>query len=625
MKKTWWLAGLVAAAGNLFGQISFEISTVSSGCNPTHVVAGDFNGDGKTDLAFTCKPNSTSPFEVLLGAGNGTFGNPKPISGTALGTVMGNRLVAADFDGDGKTDLAYISSDGNLNVLLSAGDGTFRTLVTTPSNPKLGLAAAGDINGDKIPDLVFVSGANDSLVTYEFGKGNGTFGSPTVVAWPLFATTPVGNVSPSPQDFTVVLTDLNGDGINDIVVPVQQTIMPAVGGGGELQICLIYGLLSHQGEFAAPALIMNPFDGDSNFAGGDFDGDGKIDYATWGVINGGALTYQLGSTGAAYGANFTFDGPAAAADFAGDGKTDLIWASDSLNALVAISFTGGQFQKSGFTNLGASPVDLIVADLNGDGLPDVVVASVSGGVIGINNSPVQPKVTGALNAASFAGTTLAPGSLASVFGIGFVDTPASASAIPLPISLGGISVTVGGVPAPLLFVSSKQINFQVPWTLPAGSADLVVTTAGTALNTFPVQIAAVNPGIFTLQFGIGQAIAINTDGTLVGPTGSISGLNTHPAKPGDTIVILATGLGAVTPTVGSGAASGDTLRNTVTLPTVLIGGKSANVSFSGLSPQFVGVNQLNVVVPEIGPGIVSLQIESGGITTSDKVTIAVGQ
>jgi uncharacterized protein (TIGR03437 family) len=240
------------------------------------------------------------------------------------------------------------------------------------------------------------------------------------------------------------------------------------------------------------------------------------------------------------------------------------------------------------------------------------------------SAPATPVISAALNGASFAATQmLTSGSLASLFGTALATGNVEASTIPLPFSLGGVSLTVQGIPAPLLFVSSGQINFQVPWTVQFGSADIVVSVNGTVSAKFTATLGGVSPGIFSAQSGAGPAIAINSDGSLAAPSGSIPGFPTHPAKVGDTIIILGTGLGLVTPAIASGAASSDTFRRTIITPAVLIGGSPATVSFSGLSPQFVGVNQLNVVVPNIPAGVVPLQIEEAGIRTPDKVTIAV--
>jgi uncharacterized protein (TIGR03437 family) len=236
---------------------------------------------------------------------------------------------------------------------------------------------------------------------------------------------------------------------------------------------------------------------------------------------------------------------------------------------------------------------------------------------------------GVLNAASFdRAMPVTPGALISIFGSNLAATTATADSIPLSTVLGGVNVKVNGVDAPLTGVfpsaNGDQINAQLPWNVQPGAAQVVVTRNGVASAPQSFQIGQFSPGIFTTQFGVGQAIAINLDGSLAAPAGSIPGLATRPARAGDTIIILATGLGAVTPAPISGAASGEALRSTTTPPTVLIGGVSAPVDFAGLSPDFVGVNQLNVRIPPgVTPGVVSLQISVGGITTSNQVTIAV--
>jgi uncharacterized protein (TIGR03437 family) len=240
------------------------------------------------------------------------------------------------------------------------------------------------------------------------------------------------------------------------------------------------------------------------------------------------------------------------------------------------------------------------------------------------NTTIIPATTGAANGASFvAGEPLTAGALASVFGNGFASSNVYASAIPLPTTLGNASVTIGGFPAPLLFVSSQQINLQVPWEVSGTTADIVVSVNGNVLAPFQAHIGPVSPGVFTAQSGTGQAIAINPDGSLAGPEGSIPGTALHPAKVGDPLVILATGLGPVTPKIADGHNASDALRDTLTTPKVMIGGQPAVVSFSGLSPQFVGLNQINVTVPKVQAGVVPLEISIGGITTSNQVTIAV--
>jgi uncharacterized protein (TIGR03437 family) len=239
---------------------------------------------------------------------------------------------------------------------------------------------------------------------------------------------------------------------------------------------------------------------------------------------------------------------------------------------------------------------------------------------------------GILNGASFAkGQAITPGSLITIFGTNLASKLAQADTIPLSNSLGGVSVLfINGNTAkntPMLFANGTQLNVQVPWDLvPAGASanvKVIVTSNGVNSNTETVAVGPFSPGVFASN---GMAIAVNnSDGTLAWPTGAVPGLATHPAKPGDVLIVYATGLGAVANPPANGQNSLDQLRTTLVTPQILIGGVSAKVDFSGLSPQFVGVNQINVTVPDTASGNnVPFQIVLGGITTTG-TTIAVSQ
>ncbi len=237
---------------------------------------------------------------------------------------------------------------------------------------------------------------------------------------------------------------------------------------------------------------------------------------------------------------------------------------------------------------------------------------------------------GVLNGASYIrGQPVAPGSIVSIFGSNLASGSAQATSLPLPTKLGGVSVIIGGIAAPLLFVSSTQINAQVPYAaLAAGSvlifADAIVTRDTVVSAPLQIQVAAAAPGIFSIPAGLGNAVAINADSSLAAPSGSISGIATHPAAAGDIVVIFATGLGAVFPAVADGAASSDKLRASVAMPTVLIGGQPATVTFAGLSPQFAGVNQINAIIPaKVSGDAVPIQVQGGGFSSTDQITIAI--
>jgi uncharacterized protein (TIGR03437 family) len=238
----------------------------------------------------------------------------------------------------------------------------------------------------------------------------------------------------------------------------------------------------------------------------------------------------------------------------------------------------------------------------------------------------QPSVGGIVNGASFVpGQAIAPGSLFSIFGTSLAAAPAGADTIPLSTSLGGVTVKfVSGsitADAPLLYLQSNQINAAVPWNLVPGDATVTVTNGSVTSAPATVKIGSFSPAVFP----IGTMAAVqNVDGSLAQPAGSISGRTTHPAAIGDVVIIYATGLGPVDDTPAEGGIPSKT-TNTLHKPFVGIGGISAEIQFSGLSPQFVGVYQLNVVVPNVAPGdAVPVQLTLGGIT-SPKLTMAVSQ
>ena len=135
------------------------------------------------------------------------------------------------------------------------------------------------------------------------------------------------------------------------------------------------------------------------------------------------------------------------------------------------------------------------------------------------------------------------------------------------------------------------------------------------------------PGVFTTtQQGTGQGAVLiaNTD-VLAAPTGNIPGRATQPANRAEFISIFCTGLGATIPPVAAGQAAGSSpLSETLLKPVVLVGGLPAEVLFSGLAPDFVGLYQVNARVPDGAPlgNAVSLQIQIGG-QTSNAVTIAI--
>jgi uncharacterized protein (TIGR03437 family) len=221
---------------------------------------------------------------------------------------------------------------------------------------------------------------------------------------------------------------------------------------------------------------------------------------------------------------------------------------------------------------------------------------------------------GAFNAA-FRSTTIAPGSLISIYGNGFTSDTVFAPATGWPTTLGGITVFINGFAAPIQVITPGQINVQVPWELGIGDGTTQIavmvasstsakgTRAGSPINaTFSnptkAQVAPYAPGIHYI--GVGQ------------PDGTIPIL---PAKPGDVIVMFANGLGPVETQPATGAVTVGAPK-TKTTPTVTIGGIPARVEFSGMVAPFVGAYQVNVTVPTgIPSGTASVVITIGGISS----------
>jgi uncharacterized protein (TIGR03437 family) len=228
------------------------------------------------------------------------------------------------------------------------------------------------------------------------------------------------------------------------------------------------------------------------------------------------------------------------------------------------------------------------------------------------------KPNGIVNSASFAANTpIAPGSLASVYGT-FPANTAQATGVPLPFALSGLSIQVGGIRAPLQYVSATQVNVQIPWELTGQTqATVVATTSSETSTPVNVTLATFAPGVFLVNAQGQGAITDAFTGQLIGPS--------NPAKAGSTIAIYCTGLGPVAnqPLTGD-AASIAVLSGTIHPTTVIIGGVPAVPIFSGLAPTFVGLYQINVQIP---PGVpvgdaVPLVVTFNG-TNSNTATIAI--
>jgi len=228
--------------------------------------------------------------------------------------------------------------------------------------------------------------------------------------------------------------------------------------------------------------------------------------------------------------------------------------------------------------------------------------------------PAAPQVTsnGIVNAASYA-AQVSPGALASIFGTSFASAETLAQ-LPLPLKLAGVSLTVNGQSAPIMAVTPNQINFQVPWETAVGNADVVVSVNGKQSNTATVQVMAAGPGIFS--GAAGRAIIRNADGSLNAAT--------NPAEEGTYVTAYVTGSGPLSSPAQDGmpAPSSPLIRSTSQV-VATIGSATAQIQFAGLAPGFVGLVQVNILVPSgLSAGNYPLTISIDN-QTSNSATITI--
>src|SRR2546422_6485052 len=325
------------------------------------IVVGDFNGDGKPDLAVVNYGDGSA--WVLLGNGDGTFQPARNIFLTGGGNTVWY-IAEGDFNADGKLDLAVTNLTNNIvMVLLGNGDGTFQAARTFPVSTNPALVAVGDFNGDGKLDLA-VSSVGSNTVSVLLGNGDGTF-QPAL-------SFPVGL---DPWYFAV--GDFNGDGKLDLAVAgygcpsdcfpsPSNTVMVLLGNG--------------DGTFRpAPSLTVG--NGPAGVAVGDFNGDGKPDLVV-ANFNDSTLSVLLGNGDGTFQAAQTFGGVGshpyfvAVGDFNRDGKLDLVVTNSHSHSISVLLGNGdGTFQPAQNFAVDSDPVYVTVGDFKGDGVQDLAVAN----------------------------------------------------------------------------------------------------------------------------------------------------------------------------------------------------------------------------------------------------------
>ena len=318
-------------------------------------------------------------------------------------------------------------------------------------------------------------------------------------------------------------------------------------------------------------------------------------------------------------ANSTVQGPTAIAA----GPDGNLWFSSNSNGRIGSITTGGLIQTYALPS-GSQPSG-IVAGIDGN----IWFADWTAGKISrlLLSNPMT--IGGLVNSASFAAGAIAPGEIITIGGsnLGPVSSIglALASNGNVTTSAGGVSVSFNGYSAPLVYVSSSQINCVVPYEITGASDVLVRVSYAGRFSSFSAKGTAASMGIFTLNgSGTGTVAAANSTGGFNGPD--------NPAAAGSAITFYMTGEGQTNPagvtgkvtTVDTSSGGPLTPQPLAGAPTVTIGGKPATVLFFGEAPSMVaGVMQLNVQIPAGLPsGNLPLIVSLGAASSQNGVTVA---
>ncbi len=391
-----------------------------------------------------------------------------------------------------------------------------------------------------------------------------------------------------------------------------------------------YGAFSGEGGPATKALLGEPYSLSTDSAGNLYIVDTTL-----------SRLFRIGSDGLIHTIFNNFVGQNCAVDSAGN-----IYVPDSTTSTVQKYLPNGTKLWIGgdgfaaYAGDGGIGTSAQLSQPNGvavDKAGNVYVADTTNAVIrkltpvpfsigAIANSatgqPFQVSLTGAGDST----VAIAPGEIVTIFGSG-IGPSTLVSNTPGPnnffgTSAGGVSVTFGGFPAPIIYASSTFISAIVPYEVSGLSlVPVVVTYQGNTSVAYTAPVVTTAPGIFTLDSsGSGQALAVNLNGTLNGAA--------NPVAPGGYVILYATGEGATTPTGVNGKPAPKTAPFPMPVHTVtaLVNGTSAVVSYAGGAPGFVaGVMQVNLQIPATvtsGTLPVTLTIDN---LTSPPVNVVVSQ
>jgi uncharacterized protein (TIGR03437 family) len=297
-------------------------------------------------------------------------------------------------------------------------------------------------------------------------------------------------------------------------------------------------------------------------------------------------------------------------------RGSYLYADWCSGVIWAVAHEGGEWAIRRLSTFNGAAITTFGQDEAGE----IYLADANSGTIYHVIGPPAPRILagGVVNAASFV-AGLTPGSLATVFAAGVLDSPGvvQATQIPIATALNGVSVTVNGTPAPIYALANSNglelVNFQVPFAVAGqGTASVVVTRGGQASTAVTVPVLDVQPAIYSSD-GTQAVVVHNADYTLATAA--------HPLQRGEFAFLYATGLGRVSnqPATGAAAPVSPPLATTIGAVNVTLGGLVCDVQYAGLAPGLVGVYQVNFRVPDNAPAGSADMVVTAGTVASPTV------
>ena len=345
---------------------------------PRSAILADFNRDGKLDMAVATL-NST--VDVLLGNGDGTF---QPAVSYPLAGMRPWQVIAGDFANNGILDLVAATGYGQtVSILMGNGDGTFQPAKSIKTGWHPMAVEVADLNRDGNLDLLVANHTYGTLEVF-LGNGDGTFQTPK-----NYALGPVTNYPFLLLPRWIAVTDFNNDGIPDVAV---------VNAGDKGQGNSVSVLLGKGDGSFWPAVYWNTGVQPIGIAVGDFNRDGNMDMVTVDNTSNTASVF-LGNGDGTFQPRVPYavgNKPqnAVVADFNGDGYLDIVVSNqDSVNVTLLLGRGDGTFQSGGNYPAGAFPENLATGDVNGDGTPDLAVPDYNSNSVQVLFNSGAPRIS----------------------------------------------------------------------------------------------------------------------------------------------------------------------------------------------------------------------------------------